>query len=56
MDQDEKILLTPEIGKELSVALEHPEIEVEIERALWQVKQQREKEKAKAAGDGSKRQ
>lgn len=56
LDQDEKILLTPEIGKELSVALEHPEIEVEIERALWQVKQQREKEKAEAGGDGSKRQ
>lgn len=56
LDPDEKILLTPEIGKELSVALEHPEIEVEIERALWQVKQQQKKERAGTGGNESKRQ
>ena len=55
-DPGEKILLTPDIGKKLSVALEHPEIEFEIERALWQVEQQREKEKAEAGGDSSRRQ
>ncbi|SPN99631.1 uncharacterized protein DNG_02483 [Cephalotrichum gorgonifer] len=47
-EMPEKILVTKEIGRQLSEALEHPEIEVEIERALWQVEQQREKEKANA--------
>lgn len=46
----EKVLLTPEIGKRLSEALEHPEIEVEIERALWQI--EHEKSAKKDARDG----
>ena len=46
----EEILINPEIGKKLSEALEHPEIEVELERALWQVNQQWEKERAAAKG------
>ncbi|KAL2105174.1 hypothetical protein VUR80DRAFT_8820 [Thermomyces stellatus] len=54
-EPDEEILVTPDIGKKLSVALEHPEIEFEIDRALWQVEQQREKAKAGADSDGSKR-
>lgn len=45
-EPNEKILLTPEMGKRLSEALEHPEIEVEIERALWQIEHEKSAQKA----------
>ena len=53
-DLEERTLLTPEIGKKLSKALDHPEIEFEIERALWQVEQQRETKKTDTDGGGTK--
>lgn len=51
---NEKILLTPEIGKRLSEALEHPEIEVEIERALWQVEHEKIAQRTARGGGGTK--
>ena len=53
-EPNEKILLTPEIGKRLSEALEHPEIEVEIERALWQIEHEKSAQKATNGGGGAK--
>jgi hypothetical protein len=43
----EELVVTREIGARLGEALDHPEIELEIERALWQVEQSVKEEQSK---------
>ncbi|KAI1356578.1 mitochondrial K+-H+ exchange-related-domain-containing protein [Xylaria sp. FL0043] len=48
----ERLLLTQEAGRELAQALKVPELEVELERAIWQVEtamRKEEKERAESA-------
>ncbi|KAI1415748.1 mitochondrial K+-H+ exchange-related-domain-containing protein [Hypoxylon sp. FL1857] len=52
--EEEKILLSQENGRQLVKALEIPELEVELERAIWQVETAIQKEKdAKAKPPGT---
>ncbi|CAJ2502119.1 Uu.00g049720.m01.CDS01 [Anthostomella pinea] len=60
LEGDEKMLLTQDHGRELVRALEIPELEVELERAIWQVedaisqkKKQKEEEENSKADDSA---
>jgi hypothetical protein len=38
-DASEELVVTREVGAQLGEALDHPEMALEVERALWQVEQ-----------------
>ncbi|KAI1207934.1 mitochondrial K+-H+ exchange-related-domain-containing protein [Annulohypoxylon truncatum] len=56
VSEDETLLLSQDKGRQLVRALEIPELEVELERAIWQVETaiQREKEKKAKPPDATK--
>lgn len=53
LSPDEEILLTQEDGRQIAEQLELPELEVEMERAIWQINHAKQKIHEKQKTDDS---